>query len=108
MTGPTTLMQAVSMAGGWNVGANLRNVVIFRRGDDWRLMATRVDMWAPLMRGAEPCPAGELWLSDSDVVLVPKMAALRAGEWADLLFSRGVYRVVPLNYGFSLGSLGTL
>ncbi|MGE0607475.1 MAG: polysaccharide biosynthesis/export family protein [Pirellulales bacterium] len=108
LTGPTTLMQAVSMAGGWNVGANLRNVIIFRRGDDWRLLATRVDMWAPLMRGAEPCPAGELWLSDSDVVLVPKMAALRAGEWADLLFTRGIYRVVPMNYAFSLGSLGTL
>ncbi|HEX4149272.1 MAG TPA: polysaccharide biosynthesis/export family protein, partial [Pirellulales bacterium] len=37
MVGPTTLTQAIALAGGWNVGANLRQVVIFRRGDDWRL-----------------------------------------------------------------------
>lgn len=108
LSGPTTLMQAVAMAGGWNVGANLRNIVIFRRGDDWRLLATRVDMWGPLMRGNEPCPAGELWLSDSDVVLVPKMAVLRADEWANLLFTRGIYQVAPMQYAFSFGSLGTL
>jgi polysaccharide export outer membrane protein len=44
MEGPTTLMQAISMAGSWKVGANLRQIAIFRRGDDWRLMATVVDM----------------------------------------------------------------
>ena len=36
MVGPTTLTQSIALAGGWNVGANLRQVVIFRRGDDWR------------------------------------------------------------------------
>jgi len=36
LDGPTTVMQALSVAGGWNVGANLRQVIIFRRGEDWR------------------------------------------------------------------------
>jgi polysaccharide export outer membrane protein len=40
LEGPTTLMQAISMAGSWNIGANLRQIAVFRRGDDWRLMAT--------------------------------------------------------------------
>ena len=32
------------MAGSWNVGANLRQIVVFRRGDDWRLLATMIDL----------------------------------------------------------------
>ena len=44
MVGPTTVLQALSMAGSWRVGANLRQIVIFRRGDDWRLLATMVDL----------------------------------------------------------------
>ncbi|MEZ6070180.1 MAG: polysaccharide biosynthesis/export family protein [Pirellulales bacterium] len=44
LVGPTTVMQALALAGGHRVGANLRQVVVFRRGDDWRLMATMLDL----------------------------------------------------------------
>ena len=71
MVGPTTVLQAMSMAGSWNVGANLRQIVVFRRGDDWRLLATMVNLDAAL-HGKQPCPAGEIWLSDCDVIIVPK------------------------------------
>ena len=57
MVGPTTVMQAMSMAGSWKVGANVRQIVIFRRGDDWRLLATMVNLDAAL-HGKQPCPAG--------------------------------------------------
>ena len=43
------------MAGSWNVGANIRQIVVFRRGDDWRLMATMLDLEGPLL-GRQPCP----------------------------------------------------
>jgi polysaccharide export outer membrane protein len=56
LTGPTTAMQAISMAGGWQVGANLRQVVVFRRGDDWRLMATMLDLRGALY-AKQPCPS---------------------------------------------------
>ena len=45
------------MAGSWRVGANLRQIVVFRRGDDWRLMATMVNLEAALF-GNQPLPAG--------------------------------------------------
>ena len=48
LSGPTTALQALSMAGSWRVGANLRQIVVFRRGDDWRLMATMIDLQAAL------------------------------------------------------------
>ena len=34
LEGPTTLMGAIALAGGWLPGGNLRQVVVFRRGDD--------------------------------------------------------------------------
>ena len=95
MTGPTTILQALSMAGSWNVGANISQVVVFRRGEDWRLMATMVDLSGAL-RGKQPPPPGEIWLSDSDVVIVPKSRILEADDFISLVFTRGLYGVFPM------------
>jgi polysaccharide export outer membrane protein len=103
MLGPTTVIQAIGMAGSWNVGANLRQVVVFRRGDDWRLMATMVDLQAALF-GNRACPPGEIWLSDSDIVIVPKSKILIADDFINLVFTRGIYGVLPMQgvtFGFS-------
>jgi polysaccharide biosynthesis/export protein len=107
LTGPTTVMQALSMAGGWNVGGNLHQVVIFRRGDDWRLLATMVDIHAALY-GKQPCPDGELWLSDSDVVVVPKNKIQVADDFIFQVFTRGAYGIVPFNATWNFSSLGVL
>ena len=95
MVGPTTILQALAMAGSWNVGANTSQVVVFRRGDDWRLMATMVDLQGAL-RGKQPCPKGEVWLSDSDVIILPKSRILEADDFINLVFTRGLYGVFPL------------
>jgi len=107
LTGPTTVLQALAMAGSWNVGAHLKQVVIFRRGDDWRLLATMVDLHGAL-HGKEPCPAGEIWLSDSDVVIVPKSPILVADDFINLVFTRGVYGVFPMSASLSLTELSSL
>lgn len=95
LTGPTTLLQALSMAGSWNVGAHIDQIVVFRRGDDWRLLATMVDLQAALY-GNRPCPPGEIWIADADVIIVPKSPILRAADFIDLVFTRGIYGVFPL------------
>ncbi len=100
LEGPTTLMQAVSMAGGWNVGANLKQVVVFRRDENWQLMATKVDIKRPLY-GKAPCPEGELWLRDSDIVVIPKHPILVVDEFIELVFTRGIYAVVPFSTNLS-------
>lgn len=107
MTGPTTALQALSMAGGWNVGAYLRHVVVFRRGDDWRLLATLLDLHGALY-GKQPCPAGEIWLSDSDVILVPKNPVLVTDEFIELVFTRGIYGVFPATFAINFAKLSTL
>lgn len=107
MTGPTTVLQALAMAGSWNTGANLKQIVIFRRGDDWRLMATMVNL-DPALFAKEPCPSGEIWLSDSDVIIVPKSPILVAADFIELAFTRGLYGVLPLDISMNFSRLSTL
>ncbi len=95
LTGPTTTMQAIALAGGWNVGANLRQVVVFRRGEDWRLMATMLDLRGALY-GRRPTPADEIWLNDADIILIPKTPIEQVDEVIEQVFTRGLYAAIPL------------
>lgn len=105
LNGPTTAMQAIAMAGGWNNGGNLREIVVFRRAEDWRLIATRLDIRGALL-GKRPCPADEIWLRDSDLVVVPKMPILLANNFIELVFTKGIYGVIP--FSASVTTVSTL
>ena len=107
LTGPTTALQAIGMAGSWRVGANLRQIVVFRRGDDWRMLATMVNLQAALF-GNEPCPKGEIWIDDSDVIIVPKGKILIADDFIELVFTRGIYGVIPLNATLNFSKMSSL
>ena len=74
--------------------------MVFRRTEDWRLMATKLDLRGALL-GERPCPADEVWLRDSDIVVVPKSHLLRTDDFIELLFTRGIYGVLPMQ-GISL------
>lgn len=102
LVAPTTLMQSIALAGGWIYGGNLHTTIVFRRGDDWRLMASRFDLRGSLY-GHRPCPADEIWINDSDVVLVPKSRALVFANVMSLLFTQGIFRVAPFHTG--IGSM---
>lgn len=109
LQGPTTVMQAVALAGGWNIGANLRQVVVFRRGPDWRLMATMVDLRGALY-ARRPTPADEIWLNDSDIVLIPKTPIQMVDEVIEQYFTRGAYAAVPIEvfWGQGFNSISAL
>ena len=94
LEGPTTLMSALAMAGGWNQGANLRQVVVFRRGDDWRLMATMLDVKGALY-GRRPTPADEIWINDADVIVVTKTPIQATDEIISQFFTNGLYSLFP-------------
>jgi polysaccharide export outer membrane protein len=107
LEGPTTVMQAIALAGSWNIGAQLRHVVVLRRDDNWQLMATRLDLHRAFF-GKEPCPEDEIWLRDSDIVIVPKRPIQWTGDLIEMFFTRGVYGVVPAVYSFQFAKLSTL
>ena len=99
ITGPTTVLQALALAGGENQGANLRHIVVFRRDKHWKLMATRLDLSGAVF-GRRPNPSDEIWLRDSDIVIVPKMPIQRLSELVNLYVTRTAYAVFP-NQGFN-------
>lgn len=107
LEGPTTVMQAIALAGGWNNGGNLREVVVFRRDENWCLKATKINIRAPYY-GKDPCPANDVWLRDNDLVVVPKTKVLTATDLIELYFTRGVYAVFPTNYVYNLNNGSTI
>jgi polysaccharide export outer membrane protein len=106
LEGPTTAIQAIALAGRWTPGSNLRQVVVFRRGPDWRLMATMLDLRGALY-AKRPVPADDIWLNDSDIVLVPKTPIQQVDEVIEQYITRGLYSLLPREIIWNLDSTGT-
>ena len=106
MLGPTSVTQALAMAQGALPGANKREIVIFRRGEDWRLLATRVDIRGAHL-GKVPTPADEIWLRDSDLIIVPPTPITRFDNFVSQVFTQGIYGIFPfaqVGTGFNTGA----
>ena len=63
-------------------------------------MATMLDLRGAVY-GKRPAPSDEIWLNDSDIMIVPKSPILVADDWIELVFTRGIYGVAPINYGIN-------
>ena len=94
LLGPTTAIQAVALAGSFLQGGNLRQVVVFRRDQNYRLTATKLDLAGGLL-GKEPHPSDEIWLRDSDIVLIPKKPIQRFSEAVNLYLTNTLYSIFP-------------
>ena len=94
LDGPTTVLGAIAQAGGHLPGANLRQVVIFRRADDWRLISTMLDLQGAL-NAKRPTPADEIWLRDGDVVILPSRPIQVFDNWVQQVFTNGIYGLIP-------------
>ncbi len=100
LQGPTTVLGAIAAAGGELPGGNLRQVVILRRAEDWRLIATMLDLQGAVF-GKRPTPSDEIWLRDGDVVIVPAKPILRLNNWIQQIFTDGIYGVYPGQFDFT-------
>lgn len=94
LQGPTTVSAAIAAAGGWLQTGNLRNVVVLRRAEDWRLVATMLDIRGVSM-GRRPTPADEIWLRDGDIVIIPPTPITVLNGFVRQIFTEGIYGVVP-------------
>ncbi|QDT04778.1 Polysaccharide biosynthesis/export protein [Rubripirellula lacrimiformis] len=92
---PTTVLSAIASAGGHLPAGNMRQVVIFRRAEDWRLISTVLDLQGAIY-GKRPTPADEIWLRDGDVIIVPDKPITRFNNWAQQIFTDGLYRILPV------------
>lgn len=97
LVAPTTAIQAISLAEGWNKGGNLRDVIVFRRDENWRLMATRVNV-RPALYNSRELEADDIWLRDSDIIIVPKLPIQVCDDYIEMVFTKGIYGIVPVNF----------
>ncbi len=95
LQGPTTVTQALALAQGMRIGGNAREIVIFRRAEDWRLVATRVDIKGAHL-GKVPLPTDEIWMRDNDLIIVPPTPITRFDRFVAQVFTLGAYGVFPL------------
>ncbi|MEO8268242.1 MAG: polysaccharide biosynthesis/export family protein [Aureliella sp.] len=106
LLGPTSVTQALAMAQSARPTANTREIVIFRRAEDWRLLATRVDVRGAHL-GKVPSPADEIWLRDGDLIIVPPTPIARFDNFVSQVFTQGIYGVFPfaqIGSGFEVGA----
>jgi len=94
LTGPTSSMQAIALAGGFNSGGNLRQIIVFRRDQNYKLMATKLDLAGALF-GRRPHPSDEIWLRDSDIILIPKQPIQRLSEQVNRYLVQTLYAIFP-------------
>jgi protein involved in polysaccharide export with SLBB domain len=99
---PTTVLGSLSLAGSYVPGANLRQVVVFRRGPNWELLSTMLDLRGALLAKASR-PPDEIWLQDGDVVIVPPSPIRLFDRFVQQVFTEGIYGIAPFN-GFSIGN----
>lgn len=97
LQGPTTVLGAIASAGGHVADGNMRQVVVLRRAEDWRLISTMLDLQGAVY-GRRPTPADEIWLRDNDVVIIPNKPIVRLDNWIDQIFTRGIYGVLPITF----------
>ena len=97
---PTTVTQALAMAENIRNGGNRRQIVIFRRADNWRMIATKLDLKGAHL-GRRPDPSDEIWLRPDDTILVPPTPIKQFDNFVEQVFTNGAYRVFPFN-GFSI------
>ncbi len=94
ITGPTTVTQALALAKGIKLGGNNRQIVVFRRAEDWRLLATRLDIRGEHL-GRVPNPADEIWVRDNDLIIVPPTPIKLFDNFVRQVFTEGIYGIVP-------------
>ena len=97
LDGPTTVLGAIASAGGHLVEGNMRQVVVLRRAEDWRLISTMLDLQGAVL-GKRPTPVDEIWLRDGDVIIVPDKPITRLTNWIRQIFTDGVYGVIPIQF----------
>ncbi len=100
---PTTVLGAIALAGGHVQGANLRQVVIFRRGDHWELISTLVDVRGAVL-GREAHPADEIWIRDGDVIILPSTPIRLFDNFVRQVFTEGIYGILPVTGSYNFGS----
>lgn len=99
LTGPTTVLQAISQAGGILYTGQSTDVLVIRRGTDNQPLAMVVNM-EKVRDGSDL--KQDIYMKPFDIVYVPKTAITNANLWIEQYLTRMVPRV-GFTYSFPHG-----
>ena len=94
LLGPTTALQALALAQGELDGGNLRQIIVMRRDQNWRLTATKLDLAGAIL-GKRPQPSDDIWLRDDDIIIIPRKPVQRWSEAVNQYITNSVYAIFP-------------
>jgi hypothetical protein len=77
--------------------------VIFRRGENWELLSTTLDLRGAIL-GREAHPADEIWVRDGDVIIVPAAPIRLFNNFVEQVFTDGIYGIVPFSVNYTYGN----
>lgn len=90
LTGPTTVLQAITQAGGVLYTGNATDVMVIRRGPENRVLAMMVNM-QKVHDGTDLDQ--DIYLKPYDIVYVPKTAIASVNLWIEQYLTRMVPRI---------------
>ena len=94
LTGPLTTLQAISQAGGLKETARENEVVLMRRGNDNKIIATMVDL-SKAFNGTDH--SQDVVLMPYDIVHVPRSPITNVNIWVDQYIRKNI----PIGVGTS-------
>ena len=94
LTGPTSALQALALAEGIETSSNLRQIIVLRRDQNWRLTATKLDL-AGALYGKRGQPSDDIWLRNDDIILVPPKPISRFSDAVNLYLTNTLYQIFP-------------
>jgi protein involved in polysaccharide export with SLBB domain len=102
LTGPTTVLQAITQAGGFVYTGNSSDVLLIRRGPKNEPVAVQLNMES-VYNGTDL--GQDIYLRPFDIVYVPKTAIANANLWIEQYLTRMVPRIgftytAPAGSGF--------
>jgi polysaccharide export outer membrane protein len=97
LTGPTTVLQSISQAGGIRETAKTKQVLVLRKADDGKVAAIQVDLESALKGGDR---SQDILLRPNDIVFVPKSTISNINTWIDLYIRKNI--PLPIGLGYSL------
>jgi polysaccharide export outer membrane protein len=100
-TTSANIIDAISMAGGYNRRAYLGNVVVFRNDGLERPVAFKLDIASALRKGDA---SSNIRIRPADIIYVPKSKLSSANDVIDKVFTKGIYGIMPFSTVFSWGA----
>ena len=94
LLGPTTALQALALAQGELDGGNLRQIIVMRRDQNWRLTATKLDLAGAIL-GKRPQPSDDIWLRNDDIIIIPRKPVQRWSEAVNQYLTNSLYAIFP-------------